>query len=87
MCERPPPGPRGASGLRTVTVLVPENRVESLQDLARVLRGRQREPAAGDPFGWRRISTSAELVVDPSPARGARSVTRGRRVPSVTAGR
>jgi hypothetical protein len=55
----------GERSLRTVTLLVPENCVDSLRDLARVLRARQRERTASSPFGWRRISPSAELMVDP----------------------
>jgi hypothetical protein len=51
-----------------VTLLVPEGCAEGLRDLARVLRARQRE-RTGDPlFGWRRISPSTELMVDPGSA-------------------
>jgi hypothetical protein len=53
-----------ALGLRKLTVLVPENCADSLRDLARVLRARQRERTANSPFEWRRISPSAELMVD-----------------------
>jgi len=47
-----------------VTFLVPESCAEGLCDLARVLRDQQRERTA-DPFGWRKLSPSAELIVDP----------------------
>ena len=53
-----------ARRLRRVTLLVPESCAEGLRDLARVLRARKRERTAGPPFGWRRISPSAELMVD-----------------------
>jgi hypothetical protein len=57
-----------AGGLRSVTLLVPESCAEGLQDLARVLRARQRG-RTGDPlFGWRRVSPSTELMVDPGSA-------------------
>jgi hypothetical protein len=63
-----------AGGLRSVTVLVPESCAEGLRDLARVLRTRQRERTTEPPFGWRKISPSAELMVDPE--RGARCAIR-----------
>jgi hypothetical protein len=50
--------------LRRVTLLVPESCAEGLRDLARVLRVQQRERTP-DPFGWRKLSPSAELMVDP----------------------
>jgi hypothetical protein len=65
---------RRADGLCSVTLLVPESCAEGLRDLARVLRGRQRERTAAPPFGWRRISPSAELMVDPQS--GARCAVR-----------
>jgi hypothetical protein len=68
---------RRADGLCSVTLLVPENCAEGLRDLASVLRARQRERTA-DPFGWRRLSPSAELMVDPGC--GARCAIRDTRV-------
>jgi hypothetical protein len=50
--------------LRKVTLIVPENCAESLRDLARVLRARQPQ-CAGGAFDWRRISPSAEVMVNP----------------------
>ena len=50
-------------------------------DLARVLRGRRRERTAEAPFGWRRISQSGEVTVDPR--RGVRCAIRDT-VPSVS---
>jgi hypothetical protein len=69
---------RRTDGLCSVTLLVPESCAEGLRDLARVLRGRQRERTADPPFGWRRISPSAELMVDPQS--GARCAIRDTRV-------
>jgi hypothetical protein len=54
-----------ARGLRRVTLLVPESCATGLRDLARVLRTQQRHRTAGPPLGWRRLSPSAELMVDP----------------------
>ena len=62
--------------LRKVTLLVPESCAEGLRDLARVLRDQQRERTA-DPFGWRKLSPSAELMVDPQS--GARCAIRDTR--------
>jgi len=62
--------------LRRVTLLVPESCAEGLRDLARMLRGQQRE-RTGDPFGWRKLSSSAELMVDPQS--GARCAIRDTR--------
>jgi hypothetical protein len=74
----PAPQSRRVDGLCSVTLLVPESCAEGLRDLARVLRGRQRERTASDPFGWRRISPSAELMVDhQSGARCSIRDTRG----------
>ena len=69
-------------GLRNITLLCRENWVESLRDLARVLRAQQRERTA-DLFGSRKISPSAELMVDPRSGlrcaiRDTRDVGRGR---------
>jgi hypothetical protein len=75
----PAPQFRRADGLCRVTLVVPESCAEGLRDLARVLRGRQRERTANPAFGWRRISPSAELMVDP--ACGARCAIRDTRGP------
>jgi len=62
--------------LRRVNLLVPESCAEGLRDLARVLRDQQRERTA-DPFGWGKLSPSAELLVDPQS--GARCAIRDTR--------
>jgi hypothetical protein len=54
-----------ARGLRRVTLLVPESFATGLRDLARVLRTQQQHRTAGPPLGWRRLSPSTELMVDP----------------------
>lgn len=54
-----------ARGLRRVTLLVPESCAIGLRDLARVLRTQQQHRTASPAFGWRRLSPSAELMVDP----------------------
>ena len=54
-----------ARGLRRVTILVPVGCAEGLRQLARELRARQRVETAGVTLGWRRLSPSAELFVDP----------------------
>jgi hypothetical protein len=54
-----------ARGLRRVILLVPESCAMGLRDLARVLRTQQRHRTAVTPLGWRRLSPSAELMVDP----------------------
>jgi hypothetical protein len=71
---RPPVRSQRSLGLRKVTLIVPEGCAEGLRDLARVLRARQRERTAEPPFGWRRVSPSAELMVDPE--RGVRCAIR-----------
>jgi hypothetical protein len=63
-----------ARGLRRVTVLVPAGCAEGLRQLARELRARQRDGTAASMLGWRRLSPSAELFVDP--ASGARCAVR-----------
>ena len=50
--------------MRRVTLRVPEDYAEDLQRFARELRSRQRGPAYPTPE-WRRVSPSAELLVDP----------------------
>jgi len=72
-CKPPSRGQR-AIRLRNATVLVPENSVQALHDLARIFRARERERTLDPPFGWRRISPSAELMVDPRT--GARCAIR-----------
>jgi hypothetical protein len=64
-------------GLRKISLLVPEASAEGLRDLARVLRAQQRERIAGSPFGWRGVSPSVELMVDPPS--GARCAIRDTR--------
>jgi len=63
-----------ARGLRRVTILVPVGCAEGLRQLARELRARQRIGTAGVTLGWRRLSPSAELFVDPES--GARCAIR-----------
>ena len=63
-----------ARGLRRVTILVPVGCAEGLRQLARELRARQRIGTAGVTLGWRRLSPSAELFVDPES--GKRSAVR-----------
>ena len=67
-----------ARGLRRVTLLVPESCAEGLLDLARGLRAQQGRRTAAAPSGWRRLSPSAELMVDPR--LGARCAIRDTRV-------
>jgi len=62
--RRPVCQPPQARGLRRVALLVPESCAEGLRDLARD-RARQRERIAFPPLGWRKLSPSAELMVDP----------------------
>src|SRR5712671_5208091 len=63
-----------ARGLRRVTILVPVGCAEGLRQLARELRARQRVGTGGVTLGWRRLSLSAELFVDPES--GARCAVR-----------
>ena len=63
-----------ARGLNRVTLLVPVGCAEGLRQLARELRARQRVETAGMTLGWRRLSLSAELLVDPES--GARCAVR-----------
>ena len=62
--RRPPFGPPEATRLRRVTLRVPEDYAEELRRFARELRSRQRGPTHLTPE-WRRVSPSAELLVDP----------------------
>src|SRR5260370_41799817 len=63
-----------ARGLRRVTILVPVGCAEGLRHLARELRARHQVGAAAVTLGWRRLSLSAELFVDPES--GARCAVR-----------
>jgi hypothetical protein len=64
--------------LRRVTLRVPEDYAEELRRFARELRSRQRGPAY-PTAEWRRVSPSAELLVDPEcQARGIIRDTRAR---------
>ena len=64
--------------LRRVTVSVPEAHAEDLRQFARELRSRQHDSPAPSPE-WRRVSPSAELLIDPEcPARGIIRDTRAR---------
>jgi len=67
-----------ARGLQRVFLFVPEDCVESLRRLGYELRTRHRAGAAGLMLGWRRLSPSAELMVDPES--GARCAIRDTRV-------
>jgi hypothetical protein len=61
-----------------VTLRVPEDYAEELQRFARELRTRQRGEPAPAPE-WRRVSPSAELLIDPEcQARGIIRDTRAR---------
>ena len=62
--RRPPFRPPEATPLRRVTLRVPEDYAEDLRRFARELRSRQRGPTHPTPE-WRRVSPSAELLVDP----------------------
>jgi hypothetical protein len=65
-------------GLRRVTLIVPESCAMGLRDLARVLRTQQQHRTASPPQAWRRLSPSAELMVDPRS--GTRCAIRDTRV-------
>src|SRR5438105_15570798 len=80
MSERRPPS-RASQGavLRRVTVRVPEGRAEELRRFARDLRTRQPGGPTNAAQEWRRVSPSAELLVDPEcQARGIIRDTRAR---------
>jgi hypothetical protein len=65
MSDRPPSyRPPVVTRLRRVTLRVPEGYAEDLRRFARELRSRQRGPTYPTPE-WRRVSPSAELLVDP----------------------
>ncbi len=65
MSEQPPPSrPEQVARLRRVTVRVPEDYAADLRRFARELRTRQPGGPAPAP-AWRRLSPSAELLIDP----------------------
>jgi hypothetical protein len=66
--------PLQARGLRRVTLIVPIGCAEGLLFLARELRARQRAGTTSATPGWRRLSPSAELFIDPDS--GARCAVR-----------
>jgi hypothetical protein len=70
-----------ARGLREVTLLVPEGFVEILRQFAQDLRRRERAAPAAETNGWRRLSPSAELLVDPDS--GARCAIRDTGAPGI----
>jgi hypothetical protein len=70
-----------ARGLRSVTLRVPVGCAEGLRQLASELRARQRAGTRGLTLGWRRLSPSAELLVDPES--GARCAIRDTGAPGV----
>ena len=71
-----------ARGLRRVTLLVPIGCAQSLVHLARELRTRQKAGMPTAAPGWRRLSASAELFVDPTS--GARCAVRDTGAPGAT---
>jgi hypothetical protein len=78
MSGRRPPSFPHASRLRRVTLRVPEDYAEDLRRFARELRSRQRG-SVYPTSEWRRVSPSAELLVDPEcQARGIIRDTRAR---------
>jgi hypothetical protein len=66
--------PLQARGLRRVTLIVPIGCAEGLLFLARELRARQRAGTTSATPGWRRLTPSAELFIDPDS--GARCAVR-----------
>jgi len=66
--------PLQARGLRRMTILVPVGCSEGLLLLARERRARQGAGAAGVTPGWRRLTPSADLFIDP--VSGARCAVR-----------
>ena len=71
-----------ARGLRRVTFLVPIGCAQSLVHLARELRTRQKAGMPAAAPGWRRLSASAALFVDPTS--GARCAVRDTGAPGAT---
>ena len=76
---RPSSRSQRALGLRKVTLLVPEHRAEALRQLARELCTQHRGATASAIPQWRKLSPSAELMVDPGC--GARCAVRDTRAP------
>ena len=77
--RRPPSRPPLASSLCRVCVRAPEDHAEELRRFARDLRSRQPGGPADAAQQWRRLSPSAELLVDPEcRARGIIRDTRAR---------
>jgi hypothetical protein len=77
--RRPPSQPQEGALLRRVCVRVPEGHAEELRRFARDLRIRQPGGPANAAQQWRRLSPSAELLVDPEcQARGIIRDTRAR---------
>jgi hypothetical protein len=75
MSEQHPPAP---ARLRRVVVSVPEAHIEDVRRFARELRTRQQGSPASTRE-WRRLSPSAELIIDPEcQARGIIRDTRAR---------
>jgi len=62
--RRPPSPPQETSRLRRVTLRVPEGYADDLRRYARELRSREYRPTR-PASEWRRVSPSAELLVDP----------------------
>jgi hypothetical protein len=62
-------------GLRRVSLLIPEASAGGLREF----RARHRLGVAGGTHGWRRVSPSAELMVDPES--GAQCAIRDSRAP------
>jgi hypothetical protein len=63
--DRPSSRSPRAQRLRKVTVLVPEDCVESIRQFAQELRTRHRGEPAETPLEWQALTPSAELMVDP----------------------
>src|SRR5207247_456002 len=77
--RRPPSQPQEGALLRRVCVRVPEGHDAELRRFARDLRTRQPGGSANAALDWRRVSPSAELLVDPEcQARGIIRDTRAR---------
>lgn len=66
-----------AQGLRKLTVLVPEDCAEGIQQFAHELRARHAAEPTPTRVEWRTLSPSAELMV--SPERSARCAVRDTR--------
>ena len=73
-CRQPPSRPL-TGGLRRVSLLVPEGSADGLRQLAREYRARYRLGMSAG--GWRRLSPSAELLIEPET--GARCAIRDSR--------